>query len=255
MDAAGSRWRAACDASPAASAMCAPPPHPREFPRPRGPCCAGTDGGRGSRNQSLRSSERVPHFYRPLQQGRGPERHTGFAVCVGPGAGRHWKERRCAMRKMVDCRDYPSEMNCTLVIAGEEEEVVRAASEHAVSRPRPHGFPGAARADPVEPQGRGPTARLNHGPPGAALDAGVTERLSWPVWPTVYADPPLRAAWRPVQSGGRGDVTQGRRAAGARAPGACTRPAGCGRRRCGGRSFRGQRPDSRRRFVLRLWRR
>ncbi len=37
------------------------------------------------------------------------------------------------MRKMVDCRDYPSEMNCTLVIAGEEEEVVRAASEHAVS--------------------------------------------------------------------------------------------------------------------------
>ncbi|MFJ9850960.1 DUF1059 domain-containing protein [Streptomyces sp. NPDC101150] len=37
------------------------------------------------------------------------------------------------MRKMVDCRDHPSEMNCTLVIAGEEEEVVRAASEHAVS--------------------------------------------------------------------------------------------------------------------------
>ncbi|MCR8579754.1 DUF1059 domain-containing protein, partial [Streptomyces sp. Isolate_219] len=28
---------------------------------------------------------------------------------------------------------YPSEMNCTLVITGEEEEVVRAASEHAVS--------------------------------------------------------------------------------------------------------------------------
>ncbi|MCR8580074.1 DUF1059 domain-containing protein, partial [Streptomyces sp. Isolate_219] len=35
------------------------------------------------------------------------------------------------MRKKVDCRDYPSEMNCTLVITGEEEEVVRAASEHA----------------------------------------------------------------------------------------------------------------------------
>jgi predicted small metal-binding protein len=27
----------------------------------------------------------------------------------------------------------PSESNCTLTIAGEEEEVVRAASEHAVS--------------------------------------------------------------------------------------------------------------------------
>ncbi|MCZ1010851.1 Protein of unknown function [Streptomyces sp. 2224.1] len=37
------------------------------------------------------------------------------------------------MRKKIDCRDQPSEMNCTLVIAGEEEEVLRAATEHAVS--------------------------------------------------------------------------------------------------------------------------
>jgi len=37
------------------------------------------------------------------------------------------------MRKVVDCRDYPSEMNCTLAISGEEEEVVRAAAEHAAS--------------------------------------------------------------------------------------------------------------------------
>ncbi|MFJ6750970.1 MULTISPECIES: DUF1059 domain-containing protein [unclassified Streptomyces] len=37
------------------------------------------------------------------------------------------------MRKMVDCRDMPSEMNCTLAISGEEEEVVRAAAEHAAS--------------------------------------------------------------------------------------------------------------------------
>jgi predicted small metal-binding protein len=36
-------------------------------------------------------------------------------------------------RKVADCRDMPSESNCTLTIAGEEEEVVRAASEHAVS--------------------------------------------------------------------------------------------------------------------------
>ncbi|WP_399093564.1 DUF1059 domain-containing protein [Streptomyces sp. BBFR2] len=37
------------------------------------------------------------------------------------------------MRKVIDCRDYPSESRCTLTISGEEEEVVRAASEHAVS--------------------------------------------------------------------------------------------------------------------------
>jgi predicted small metal-binding protein len=36
-------------------------------------------------------------------------------------------------RKMADCRRWPSEMNCSLVIIGEEEEVVRAAAEHAAS--------------------------------------------------------------------------------------------------------------------------
>jgi predicted small metal-binding protein len=36
-------------------------------------------------------------------------------------------------RKVVDCRSMPSESGCTLTIAGEEDEVVRAASEHAVS--------------------------------------------------------------------------------------------------------------------------
>jgi predicted small metal-binding protein len=37
------------------------------------------------------------------------------------------------MRKVADCRDFPSESNCTLAISGEEDEVVRAASEHAAS--------------------------------------------------------------------------------------------------------------------------
>ncbi|MBO8192990.1 DUF1059 domain-containing protein [Streptomyces oryzae] len=37
------------------------------------------------------------------------------------------------MRKVADCRDYPSESKCTLTIAGEEDEVVRAAAEHAAS--------------------------------------------------------------------------------------------------------------------------
>ncbi|UWE09821.1 DUF1059 domain-containing protein [Actinacidiphila bryophytorum] len=37
------------------------------------------------------------------------------------------------MRKVADCRQFPSESNCTLTISGEEEEVVRAATEHACS--------------------------------------------------------------------------------------------------------------------------
>ncbi|MFK4223821.1 DUF1059 domain-containing protein [Streptomyces sp. NPDC019890] len=36
-------------------------------------------------------------------------------------------------RKVADCRKFPSDMDCSLTIAGEEEEVVRTASEHAVS--------------------------------------------------------------------------------------------------------------------------
>jgi hypothetical protein len=36
-------------------------------------------------------------------------------------------------RKMADCRRFPSESNCSLTIIGEEEEVVGAAAEHAVS--------------------------------------------------------------------------------------------------------------------------
>jgi hypothetical protein len=36
-------------------------------------------------------------------------------------------------RMMADCRRWPSESNCSLVIIGEEEEVVRAAAEHASS--------------------------------------------------------------------------------------------------------------------------
>ncbi|MFD5869597.1 DUF1059 domain-containing protein [Streptomyces sp. NPDC102402] len=36
-------------------------------------------------------------------------------------------------RKVADCRKYPSVSNCSLTISGEEDEVVRAAVEHAVS--------------------------------------------------------------------------------------------------------------------------
>jgi Protein of unknown function (DUF1059) len=36
-------------------------------------------------------------------------------------------------RMMADCRRFPSETNCSLVIIGEEDEVVQAAAEHAAS--------------------------------------------------------------------------------------------------------------------------
>jgi predicted small metal-binding protein len=34
-------------------------------------------------------------------------------------------------RKVADCREMPSESGCTLTIAGEEDEVLRAAAMHA----------------------------------------------------------------------------------------------------------------------------
>jgi predicted small metal-binding protein len=36
-------------------------------------------------------------------------------------------------RKMIDCRNFPSEKNCTLAISGMEEEVLDAAVHHAVT--------------------------------------------------------------------------------------------------------------------------
>jgi predicted small metal-binding protein len=36
-------------------------------------------------------------------------------------------------RKVADCRDFPNERGCTLTIAGEEQEVLDAAAQHAAS--------------------------------------------------------------------------------------------------------------------------
>jgi predicted small metal-binding protein len=44
-------------------------------------------------------------------------------------------------RKMVDCRTMPSEIGCTLTIAGEEGEVLDAAVMHAVAT---HGHENTA---------------------------------------------------------------------------------------------------------------
>ena len=35
------------------------------------------------------------------------------------------------MRKIADCREFPSDSKCSITIAGEEEEVVRVAAMHA----------------------------------------------------------------------------------------------------------------------------
>ena len=37
-------------------------------------------------------------------------------------------------RKMIDCRKVPSEIGCTLTIAGSEDEVLDAAAAHAVAK-------------------------------------------------------------------------------------------------------------------------
>jgi predicted small metal-binding protein len=38
-----------------------------------------------------------------------------------------------AKRKVIDCRLHPSERGCTLAIEGTEEEVLEAATQHAVT--------------------------------------------------------------------------------------------------------------------------
>jgi len=35
------------------------------------------------------------------------------------------------MRKVADCREFPSDSKCSITISGEEEEVVRVAAMHA----------------------------------------------------------------------------------------------------------------------------
>src|SRR5258707_530267 len=48
-------------------------------------------------------------------------------------SGSNLESPMAAQRKSIDCRDYPSEKNCSLKISGTEEEVLDAAVEHAAS--------------------------------------------------------------------------------------------------------------------------
>ena len=47
-------------------------------------------------------------------------------------------------RKVIDCRRFPSENNCSLTISGTESEVIKAASEHAVSS---HGHTAGSKLE------------------------------------------------------------------------------------------------------------
>ncbi len=47
-------------------------------------------------------------------------------------------------RKSIDCRKQPSENNCSLTISGSEEEVIKAAREHAISS---HGHKAGPELD------------------------------------------------------------------------------------------------------------
>lgn len=58
-------------------------------------------------------------------------------------------------RKWIDCRDFPDETGCTLYLSGEQEHVVHAAAEHAISfhGPRTHrsygnGFAASCKRKP-----------------------------------------------------------------------------------------------------------
>ena len=42
-------------------------------------------------------------------------------------------ESAVSTRKFIDCREYPSEKNCSLKISGTEDEVLQAATQHAVA--------------------------------------------------------------------------------------------------------------------------
>jgi Protein of unknown function (DUF1059) len=46
-----------------------------------------------------------------------------------------------ASRKYIDCRETPSESNCSLYISGTEQEVLETARQHAISH---HGHADSA---------------------------------------------------------------------------------------------------------------
>jgi predicted small metal-binding protein len=56
-----------------------------------------------------------------------------FPEQLSPNTIDHRLKEAHVSRKIADCRDFPSESQCTLSIAGEEDEVIAAAAQHAVA--------------------------------------------------------------------------------------------------------------------------
>jgi predicted small metal-binding protein len=52
----------------------------------------------------------------------------------GRSLGRTNRKEAVMARKMIDCRRVPNEIECTLTIAGQEDEVLDAAVAHAVAK-------------------------------------------------------------------------------------------------------------------------
>jgi len=45
------------------------------------------------------------------------------------------------MRKVIDCREFPSDTGCTLLLSGVQSELLQSAAEHAVSVHLEHDGP------------------------------------------------------------------------------------------------------------------
>src|SRR5262249_33060460 len=129
-----------------------------------------------------------------------------------------------AQRKSIDCRDYPSEKNCSLKISGAEEEVLNAAVQHAISVHGHANTPEFARADKIDAQGR---ARLKE----AAADRGPLFRIralcvsastssSASSWRVMSESLPDHAT--PTTTGGKSDNGSARSCGGGLKPGTAT---------------------------------
>src|SRR3954454_7310029 len=84
--------------------------------------------------------EAVRAFLRPFRKDDGGYRLTndfryvlGTRRAAGPNGPTTTREETTMTRKMVDCRDVPSESGCTLAIAGEQHEILAGAVHHAVT--------------------------------------------------------------------------------------------------------------------------
>ena len=81
-------------------------------------------------------------------------------------------------RKVADCRDFPSENNCTLTISGEEDEVVVAATQHAVTV---HGHEDTDEVRDMaapKPEGRGSCTTVGAKPTSLGCHARVSTVLT-----------------------------------------------------------------------------